>query len=75
MNVKITPYELFLNIFVLAVLVGLGYFIWACGAGLEWYWRLSWIAGLFSAGTLLSWACAHGFGATAVYVINPNDKR
>ncbi|MFA7405202.1 MAG: hypothetical protein WC007_14500 [Pelobacteraceae bacterium] len=74
MKVKISCYEIFLNIFMLSVLGGLAYFIWALGAGQEWYWRLAWIIGLFGAGALLSWLASRGFGTVPVYVVNlPNN--
>lgn len=75
MKVNITPYEWFLNIFTLSILGGLGYMIWCLGAGLPWYWRVGFIVGLFAGGALLSIACAHGFGAQVVYVINPQDRK
>lgn len=75
MKVKITTYEWFLNIFTLSVLGGLAYLIWSLAAGLEWYWKFAWVVGLFSAGGLLCLACANGFGAQAVFIINHQDGR
>ncbi len=75
MKVKITPYKIVLNVFLLSVLGGLAYFIWICGSGLPWYYRLASVVGLFSVGALALWLSSLGFGATAVYVINPGEDR
>ena len=71
---KFDYYLLFLNIFLLSVLGGLAYLIWALGAGLPWYMRLAFVFGLFGLGGLLSWACAHGFGAQVVVIMEPGGR-
>jgi len=70
MKAKTDIYMWVLAIFTVTVLVGLAWFIWHLAAGLEWYYRLAWVFGLFGVGAAFTWASEHGFEAIPVKIIN-----
>lgn len=70
-----TPNSIALNVFLVTLLGGFGYMIWALSKGLPWYWKVGFEFGAFGFGILLILLSSAGFGAVPVHIVNPEDER